>query len=234
MKIKPSIKLLQSQGLGSRAQCEFIFENSEIIRNGTRLDPETDEIKMGDILEIDGEVIKTAPFLYLMMNKPVGFEISHKPSMHQSVFTLLPTRMMNRNVQAAGRLDNDTSGALVFSDDGQFIHRLISGKKGKKFEIEKIYIIETAEPVTERQIADLLAGVALHDEPELVAASQAWLREDGKLVMGINTGKYHQVRRMIAAAGNHVTGLHRQSVGPYTLPADLPEGSYIEIDPSLL
>lgn len=234
MKINPSIKLLQSQGLGSRAKCEFIFENSEIICNGAPFDPETDEFKMGDVLQIDGEVIKTAPFVYLMMNKPVGFEISHKPSMHQSVFTLLPTRMMNRKVQAAGRLDNDTSGALIFSDDGQFIHRLISGKKGKKYEIEKIYVIETADPVTDRQISSLLSGVALHDEPELISASQAWLREDGKLVMGINTGKYHQVRRMIAAAGNHVTGLHRQSVGPYTLPEDLPEGSYIEIDPSLL
>jgi 16S rRNA pseudouridine516 synthase len=123
---------------------------------------------------------------------------------------------------------------LLFSDDGQFIHRLISGRVGTKQEIEKIYEISGARPFTELQLSHLLEGVDLDDEPEIIYASRATLMPNGKLELGITTGKYHQVKRMVAAVGNHVEALHRRVVGPYELPADLTPASYIEVDPSLI
>ena len=234
MKVRPSIKILQSQGLGSRKECEKIFWESEIFLQGIRLNPETDEISLGDSILIDGKLYEIRPFVYLILNKPEGFETSHKPSAHPSVFDLLPRHYLARGIQAAGRLDQDTSGALLFSDDGQFIHRAISGKSGEKHQIEKIYEIKGANAFDHTQVKQLLAGVDLHDEPEPVAASRAEIQSNGSLLMGITTGKYHQVKRMIAAVGNHVEGLHRISVGPYILPNHLEQGQFIEIDPGLL
>lgn len=187
---------------------------------------------MGDHLQIDGSAYEITPFKYVLLNKPAGYETSHKPSRHKSVYALLPDHYVERGLQAAGRLDVDTTGLLLFSDDGQFIHKVISGKVGQRKEIEKIYLIEPSEPFTEQQVQQLLAGVYLEDEPDEIQASKARLLEGGKLEMGITTGKYHQVKRMVAAVGNHVRSLHRLQVGPYSLPDDLAEGSYIEVNPA--
>lgn len=231
MKVRPSVKILQSQGLGSRRECENIFWNSEIFRNGIQIDPEIDEISLGDSLLIDGQSFEITQYKYLLMHKPAGYETSHLPSHNPSVFDLLPKHYIKRGLQAAGRLDVDTTGLLLFSDDGQFIHRLISGKVGTKQEVEKIYEVIGARPFTELQLSRLLEGVDLDDEPEIIYASRANLLPDGKLELGITTGKYHQVKRMVAAVGNHVEALHRRVVGPYELPADLAPSSYIEVDP---
>lgn len=234
MKVRPSVKILQSQGLGSRRECEEIFWHSEILRNGHPLDPQTEEIAMGDHLEIDGKSYEVTRYKYILMNKPAGYETSHLPSLHPSVFSLLPAHYVKRGLQAAGRLDVDTTGALLFSDDGQFIHKLISGKVGTKQEIEKIYLITGARPFTDLQISRLTEGVDLDDEPEIIVASRAQLLDDGRLAMGITTGKYHQVKRMIAAVGNHVEALHRSTVGPYQLPDTLAEKAFMEVDPQLV
>ncbi|HEX4879389.1 MAG TPA: 16S rRNA pseudouridine(516) synthase [Limnobacter sp.] len=234
MKVHPSVKILQSQGLGSRKICEKIFWESDIYRNDVPLNPETDQINYGDRLEIDGLTLEVTRFKYLMLHKPAGFETSQKPSRHRSVYDLLPPHYRARGIQAAGRLDVDTTGLLILSDDGQFIHRLISGKTGIKHSIEKIYLVTTAEPLTERQREALLSGVQLDDEPEPVAASQVKVLDICSIAMGITTGKYHQVKRMLAAAGNHVTALHRKTVGPYALPDELPAGQFLELDPRLL
>jgi 16S rRNA pseudouridine516 synthase len=234
MKVRPSIKILQSQGLGSRRECENIFWNSEILRDGQQVDPEIDEISLGDTLLIDGNSFEITRYKYVLMNKPVGYETSHLPSHHPSVFDLLPKHYIKRGIQAAGRLDVDTTGLLLFSDDGQFIHRLISGKVGTKQEIEKIYEVTGASPFTDLQISRLKEGVDLDDEPEIIYPSRVHLLEDGKLQLGITTGKYHQVKRMIAAVGNHVAALHRTVAGPYVLPEDLKPGSYIEVDPAAI
>lgn len=234
MKVRPSIKILQSQGLGSRKICEEIFWTSAIFRDNTRFNPEVDEILMGDHLKIDGIDFYISPFKYVLLHKPCGYETSHKPSRHPSVFSLLPTHYVCRGLQAAGRLDLDTTGLLLFSDDGQFIHKLISGKLGVRKAIEKVYYITGAGPFSDQQIQRLLGGVLLDDEPDVICASQAVRQGEHELLLGITTGKYHQVKRMIAAVGNHVVALHRLQVGPYELPHDLAEGAYVEVDPSVL
>lgn len=234
MKVHPSVKILQSQGLGSRKICEKIFWNDEVFLNGARLDPEIDQINWGDTLQIGDFHTTVTQYKYLLLNKPAGYETSQKPSRHASVFDLIPHHYKQRGVQAAGRLDVDTTGLLILSDDGQFIHRLISGKAGTKHSIEKIYRIQTAFPTTRQQIEHLLEGVVLQDDPEPVSASRVEVQDEHTIHLGITTGKYHQVKRMLAAVGNHVVSLHRSAVGPYTLPANLETGQFCELNPALL
>ncbi|MFN4330059.1 MAG: 16S rRNA pseudouridine(516) synthase [Limnobacter sp.] len=233
MKVHPNIKTLQTQGLGNRRHCENILASAELLLNGSEFDPFETLIQEGDTLEIDGTAYQIRRNVYVMLHKPAGYETSHKPSRHRSVFELLPPHYVARGIQAAGRLDVDTTGLLILTDDGQFLHRLISGKRGDKHAIEKIYQITPATPVTSTQLDHLLAGVELQEdyEVEVVKASRCEVLDDGRLEMGITTGKYHQVKRMLAAVGNHVTALHRHSVGPYVLPDNLAAGAWCDISP---
>ncbi|MDX1668216.1 MAG: 16S rRNA pseudouridine(516) synthase [Limnobacter sp.] len=230
MPINPSIKILQAQGLGSRKVCEKIFHQDITLVNDLPFDPSKDSLKYGDRIQISQESLVLKEKIYLMMNKPEGYETSHKPSGHPSVFDLLPPRYLARGVQAAGRLDVDTTGLLLLSDDGQFLHQMISGKKKDHLVVEKEYWITTARPVVSTQIEQLLTGVQLHDEPEPIAALAATQTGENQITMVITTGKYHQVKRMVAATGNHVARLHRRRVGKYSLPEDLASGQFKLID----
>jgi 16S rRNA pseudouridine516 synthase len=138
------------------------------------------------------------------------------------VFALLPPPLVARGLQCVGRLDQDTTGLLLFSDDGQFIHRMISPKKG----VAKVYRAVCAEAVTDAMLTALRAGVQLNDEPAPIAALACEKLDERVLRLTLAEGKYHQVRRMIAAAGNHVEALHREAIGNYALPADLPPGAW--------
>ena len=138
--------------------------------------------------------------------------------------------VIERNVQSVGRLDLDTTGLLLFSDDGAFIHNLSSPKK----HIPKVYRAELAEDGTDALIERLLAGVDLIDEPLPVPALSARLLAERTLEMSIDLGKYHVVKRMVAAAGNHVEKLHRNGFGGLTLGegplASLAEGEWIYLE----
>jgi 16S rRNA pseudouridine516 synthase len=121
-----------------------------------------------------------------------------------------------------GRLDQDTTGLLLFSDDGDLIHRATSPKKN----IGKVYEVTCKHPVDDGLIAALATGVQLHDEPAPVAALACVRLSTRGLRLTLAEGKYHQVKRMIAAAGNRVEALHRVAMGGYTLPQDLPSGAW--------
>jgi 16S rRNA pseudouridine516 synthase len=159
---------------------------------------------------------------YLLLHKPSGFECSQKPKSHPSVYTLLPAPLRTRDVQAVGRLDQDTTGMLMFSDDGQFIHRMTS----PKHEVPKIYDVSAAEDITDEQIARLMAGVVLDDDPRPVHALACLQTAPRNLRLTLTSGKYHQVKRMLAAVGNHVDALHRSRIGAFELPSDLLSGQW--------
>jgi 16S rRNA pseudouridine516 synthase len=159
---------------------------------------------------------------YIAFNKPANYECSHKTKHHPSVYSLLPRPLIERAVQCVGRLDQDTTGLLLLSDDGQFIHRMTTPKKN----IGKVYEITTAEPITQKQIDHLLGGVVLDDDPSPCFAKACTLLDERRLAMTIVEGRYHQVKRMLAAVGNHVAQLHRSSIGNYAMPADLKEGEW--------
>ena len=214
-------RILRSQGFGSRPECRSLITGGRVgVAGMVCADPYAEFAAEGLEFSVDGESLSYRRFAYLMLNKPASFECSQKPKHHPSVYSLLPRALLTRGVQAVGRLDEDTTGLLLLSDDGQFIHTYTSPKK----KIAKVYEVVTKHPVDDAQIAALLAGVQLNDEPLPVAASGCEIVAQRVLRMSVTAGKYHLVKRMIAASGNRVEALSRIAVGGLFLPADLEPG----------
>lgn len=216
-------RALQSQGFGSRKGSVARVRAGAVAVNGVICDdPEAEVDPNGLELTLDGVTWRYREKAYVLMHKPAGHECSHHPSHHPSVFALLPPPLVARGLQCVGRLDQDTTGLLLFSDDGQFIHRMISPKKG----VAKVYRAVCAEPVGDAMLAALRTGVQLNDEPAPIAALACEKLDEHTLRLALAEGKYHQVKRMIAATGNRVDSLHREAIGNYVLPADLPPGAW--------
>lgn len=216
-------RILQSQGFGSRKACRSLVRHGRVALAGeTVADPFVEVDPDGLVFQVDGVDWPYRERAYLMLNKPAGHECSRAPKHHPSVLGLLPAPLVTRGVQPVGRLDEDTTGLLLLSDDGQFIHRLIS----PKHKVTKVYEVTAKHPVDEAQVAALLAGVQLHDEPEPIAAAACERVSEHVIRLSLTEGKYHQVKRMLAAAGNRVAALKRIAIGAVQLPADLPEGTW--------
>ncbi|MDO5073322.1 MAG: pseudouridine synthase [Neisseria animaloris] len=219
------LKYIQSQGIGSRKQCQWLIENDCIAINGTIRNHPKDNIIPDEVasLEIDGEpfIVVPVPYFYILLNKPAGYETSHKPQHHPSVFSLFPDHMRQLDMQAVGRLDADTTGVLLVTNDGQFNHRMTS----PKHKVSKLYQVILKHPADDTLCKTLKTGVLLHDENEIVAATEAVLENPTTLLMTITEGKYHQVKRMISAAGNRVKQLHRRKFGDWHC-ENLPPGDW--------
>lgn len=224
-------RLLHSQGFGSRKMCRHLIHIGAVRANGAVCDDpdlffETDAL----CFEIEGleGVWPYCDHAYLLLNKPAGYECSRAPKHHPSVLSLLPDPLRERDVQPIGRLDVETTGLLLLTDDGQCIHVLTSPKHA----VPKVYRAELAEGADLSLCAKLLSGVLLKDEAETIAADACELINSTSLEMTISQGKYHQVRRMIAAAGNHVQSLERIAIGELALPSDLAPGEWRWLDAS--
>ena len=172
-------------------------------------------------ITVNGEEVSTVDKLYVMMHKPLDVECSHNARDHQSVFSLLPDRFTAMGIQTVGRLDADSEGLLLLSNQGDFIHKVESPKKG----LLKRYRVTLAREFTEAQKQELLKGVMLKGERREVLARE--IEVDGaSVIVAIGEGLYHQVRRMFAAVGNHVETLERISIGPVQLDASLGRGGW--------
>ncbi|MES2324487.1 MAG: 16S rRNA pseudouridine(516) synthase [Pseudomonadota bacterium] len=225
-------RILQSQGFGTRKYCRALIDDGEVLIAGV---PQTSYKTAIDtdglVLTVFDEEWVVREKVYIALHKPANFECSRKPSHHPGVLTLLPEQFTWRDVQPVGRLDHDTTGMLLMSDDGPFIHAQSSPKR----HIPKIYQATTQDPVTPELVAQLLAGVKLHDEPEALAALSCVQRGDHLLEIVLEQGKYHQVKRMLAAADNHCSALHRSAIGSLTLEAlGLAEGEWCFLEQSQL
>lgn len=216
-------KALQSQGFGSRKDCRAAIEAGSVRVNGRAVvDADVELSTDGLVLTVGGVEWRFRERVSLALHKPAGTECSHQPTHHSSVFSLLPPHLVNRGVQAVGRLDVDTTGLLLLSDDGAFIQRLTS----PKHHVPKEYVVTCAAPITDEQLATLRSGVTLKDAPEPVRAIEAARLGPETISLVIGEGKYHQVKRMIVAAGNQVSALHRRRVGGFVLPEDLARGEW--------
>jgi 16S rRNA pseudouridine516 synthase len=171
------------------------------------------EMSLNSHFTIFGETWTYREHVYLALHKPANYECSRKPSHHPGVLTLLPENFRLRDVQPVGRLDHDTTGLLLMSDDGAFIH----AQSSPKHHVPKVYVATTAEPISDALVAELLAGVKLHDEPAPIAAVRCARLSEFELEIVLEQGKYHQVKRMLAAAGNHCAALRRVQIGGLTL-----------------
>jgi 16S rRNA pseudouridine516 synthase len=224
----PLDRILQSQGFGTRKWCRELVEDGEVVINGeTVSDSSTGFETDGLEFSVYGEPWKYRAHVYIALNKPADYECSRKPSHHPGVLSLLPEQFALRDVQPVGRLDHDTTGLLLMSDDGSFIHAQSSPKR----HIPKVYVATTHDPVTPQLVKQLLGGVKLHNEPAPLAAVVCEMLATNQLQIVLEQGKYHQVKRMLAAAGNHCTALCRTEIGQLKLDAlGLKEGEWCYLD----
>ena len=228
--------VLFSQGFGTRRVCCGLVQQGLVQVGEERQpcnDPTSEWPEDGLVFWVQGERWAYHRLAYLLLHKPAGTECSQKPSTYPSVYTLLPAPLRTRGggaaagVQAVGRLDQDTTGLLLLSDDGKFIHRLTS----PRHHVPKVYEVQLKHPLDQRQCSRLLEGVVLDDDPSPVRAVAAEALGERHLRMTLTEGKYHQVKRMVAAVGNRVEALHRSSIGALTLDDSLPVGHWRWLTP---
>jgi len=223
--------ILFRQGFGSRRQCRALIADGRVAVAGhVCTDAAADFALDALTFDVDGTAWRYCEHAYVMLNKPAGYECSREPQHHPSVFTLLPAPLATRGVQCVGRLDEDTTGLLLLSDDGQFVHAYTSPKR----KVPKTYLATTRHAIDPRQLQALRDGVLLHGEKAPIAAAAVRLRGEKALEITVNEGKYHQVKRMIAAAGNRCEGLHREKIGGLTLPETLASGAWHWLDAAQL
>ncbi len=226
-------RLLSSLGYGSRTEMARMAKAGGIVLDGADLTDVSKRIALTPDLptrmEIDGEPLDPLPGLVMMMHKPLGMTCSHKED-GALVFDLLPGRWRQRDpaISTVGRLDKQTTGLLLLTDDGALLHRIISPKR----QVAKVYRATLARPLEGGEAA-LFASGALVLEGEDKPLSPAILEviTPTEATLTVTEGRYHQVRRMFAAVGNHVEALHRERVGALTLPDDLPPGEWRLLTP---
>ncbi len=225
-------RLVASMGFGSRKEARALIRAGMVEMDGNVVDDPFVEFKSRpEFITVNGEEVTTVEKLYIMMDKPLDVECSHNARDHQSIYDLLPERFTAMGLQSVGRLDADSSGLILLSNQGDFIHKVESPKKGYL----KKYRVELARPFTEEQKAELLKGVMLKDERRPVLARELGVEKvdvteenttGESIVISIGEGLYHQVRRMFAAVGNHVMTLTREAIGPVQLDLTLGRGGW--------
>ena len=221
-------RLLSNLGYGSRREVQDLIEAGYVLVDGEPVIDSDEKIALTPDLvtrmTIEDEALDPLPGLVLMLNKPAGVTCSHKEQ-GPLIYSLLPERWRARNpaLSTVGRLDKETSGLLLLTDDGALLHRIISPKAN----VSKRYDVALDRALRGDEAQVFAAGTLMlegEDKPLLPAQFEAV--SDRRALLTITEGRYHQVRRMFAAIGNHVTALRRDRIGALGLPADLAEGEY--------
>lgn len=215
-------KFLGSQNLGSRKETNLLIRKGRVTVNGTpakggaeKVDPER------DLICVDGKQIAYRKYLYIMMNKPAGILSATEDKKAETVLDLLPPELMRRGLFPAGRLDKDTTGLLLITDDGEFAHKMLSPKS----HVYKLYEAQTEKPVTEENRKAFLKGVSFQGisyAPARLKVGESGGKEAA--FVEIREGKFHQVKRMFEAVGNRVTALKRLRIGALSLDETLAPG----------
>ena len=215
-------KFLSSQNLGSRKDVSLLVRSGRVQVNGQTVRDASQKIEPeADSVTVDGAEVVYQKYLYLMMNKPAGVLSATEDSKAETVLDLLPPELCRRGLFPAGRLDKDTTGLLLITDDGDFAHKMLAPKS----HVYKLYEAETLRPVTGEDIAAFAAGVT--QGGQTFAPARLWTenRGDRELAMvEIREGKFHQVKRMFQAVGNQVLSLKRRKIGGLSLDETLPAG----------
>lgn len=214
-------KSLASQGLGSRKEVHALIKSGRVTVDGEickkpeqKLDPEKAEIT------VDGKPIGTDKFIYIMMNKPAGVVCATKDNIDKTVLDILPPELRRRGLFPAGRLDKDTEGLLIITNDGDFAHKMLSPKK----HVDKQYIAELDGEITDPMIKSFENGIIFADGTKCLPAKLERL-DKCKVRVTICEGKYHQVKKMFLSCSVKVVHLQRISIGNLYLDSKLPKGS---------
>jgi 16S rRNA pseudouridine516 synthase len=222
-------RLLANMGYGSRKEIQILVKQGRVIFDGARLNDADAHVPvsadMTGRMTIGGVPLDPPPgFATILMHKPLGVTCSHKET-GPLVYSLLPPRWRTRKpaISTIGRLDKETSGLLLLTDDGALLHRVISPKSN----VSKRYQVTLARPLRGDEAAKLAAGTLMLEGEEKPLLPVAMTSAGPTLAtVTLTEGRYHQVRRMFAALGNHVDALHRDRVGGLELPGDLAAGAF--------
>lgn len=221
-------KLLSSMGYGSRTEIPLMARSGRItldnvkIRDVTKRIPITPDLSA--CMKIDGEALDPVGPMVILLNKPLGMTCSRKED-GELVYDLLPERWQRRvpAISTIGRLDKQTSGLLLLTDDGALLHRVISPKRL----VKKTYRATLARPLDGTEGGLFASGeLMLASEDKPLAPALLEVISDTEALLTVTEGRYHQVRRMFAATGNHVMELHRERLGGLSLPGDLAPGAW--------
>ena len=220
------VKHLANLGYGSRKQVALMFREGRITDAAGEVMYADDPLDH-DNLRVDGEVLDPPPGMLLMLHKPVGYTCSTKDP-GRIIYDLLPPRYRLRSplLSSVGRLDRDTSGLLLFTDDGALLHRISSPKS----KLSKVYEATLANDLRGDEVERFASGtLMLESEQTPLLPAELEVVEARQVRLTLHEGRYHQVRRMFAAVGNHVTALHRSRIGGLGL-GDLPSGEWRMLD----
>jgi 16S rRNA pseudouridine516 synthase len=196
---------------------QVLVDGVKITKTSTHIDPASDVLLAGEKIVLPGDI-------YLMLHKPAGVVSATEDPEHRTVLDLIdhPHR---HTLHVVGRLDKDTTGLLLITNDGDWSHRVTAPKS----HVPKTYLATLAEPLTEAAAEQLRAGVQLNGEKGLTKPAEVEILPGQQARITISEGKYHQVKRMFAAVGNRVEGLHRERIGRLVLDAELPPGEWREL-----
>ena len=216
-------KILSATGHWSRREVKDLVKYGRVSVDGVKAKKPEDKCDPAQAeIRVDGQVVDCAPFVYLMLHKPAGLLSATEDKQQKTVIDLLPEHLRRRGLFPVGRLDKDTEGLLVLTDDGALAHALLSPKK----HVDKVYYAEVEGQVNEEDVAALAEGMTLGDGLECLPAGLAIVEDGSKCLVTLREGKYHQVKRMLAARGKPVRYLKRLSMGGLQLDETLEKGQW--------
>ena len=213
--------LSQATGI-SRSQVRKLIRDGEASVDGEVVKNAAFNLAEGARVSLTGDEIDPPATRYFMLHKPAGYVCANKDPEHPTVLDLLWQEPRPDNLQIVGRLDADTTGLLLITDDGQWNHRITSPRT----DTPKTYWAQLARPLDEAQAEQLRAGIFLRNEEQRTKPAILEIITPEQVRITISEGRYHQVRRMFAALGNHVEALHRERIGLITLDSTLEPGDY--------
>ena len=216
-------KLLASTGHWSRKEVKDMVRQGRVLADGVPVKkPEEKFDPSVTCIQVDGQRVDCAPFVYLMMDKPAGLLSATEDRKQKTVLDLLPEHLQRRGLFPVGRLDKDTTGLLLLTDDGALAHELLSPKK----HVDKVYLARVDGRVDGDDVAALAEGMVLGDGLHCLPAGLEPLEDGSRCLVTLREGKYHQVKRMLAARGKPVLELRRLSMGPIPLDEHLGAGEW--------
>lgn len=219
-------KYLHDLGYGSRRDIEQLLRRQVVTVDDARVKKGSVQVSADSVVAIDGEPLVYAPTVWLMLNKPAGVITATQDAHQETVMDLVPERFMHMRVAPVGRLDKDTTGLLLLTNDGALAHRLLSPKR----HVEKVYEVTYEETLVDDAAERCAAGIDLGDFTS--APAELELFAPGRCRLHLREGKFHQVKRMLHELGGVVTALHRVQFGGLTLDEQLAPGDWrlLEVD----
>lgn len=215
-------KLLSATGRWSRKEIRDLIRQGRVLVEGRPVQRPEEKCDPTASIQVDGQTVDCSPFVYLMLHKPAGLLSATKDARQKTVLDLLPDHLRRRGLFPVGRLDKDTVGLLLLTDDGALAHSLLSPKR----HVDKVYLARVDGWVDQDDCQALAAGLVLGDGTHCLPAGLKPLGDGSACLITLQEGKYHQVKRMLAARGKPVLALKRLSMGPLTLDEGLEPGAW--------